>query len=99
MPLLPAPSSGSSFSVVGPSSPADKPATVVLSPEELLERKEERAALRVRTEEFEKEWEADRVKKIEAGKEEMAMQVGKEAMLVIFTGFGALGTDERGTNV
>ena len=47
---------------------------VLLGPEELDKRKEERAALRAKTAEFEKNWEANRMKTVEAGKEEMSMQ-------------------------
>lgn len=69
--VLPAPSSGcSSLAVEGLLPPA-----IVLGPEDLRERKEQRAVLRAQTEEFEKEWEAERVKKVEAGMAEMSMQV------------------------
>lgn len=44
----------------------------------MKKRAEERVALREATAEFEKKWEADRVDKVEAGKEQMAMQVRKE---------------------
>lgn len=48
---------------------------MLLGEEELQQRSEERAALRQATAEFEKKWEEDRAKTVEAGKEEMAMQV------------------------
>eukprot|EP00752_Nemacystus_decipiens_P010794 g9601.t1 len=65
-----APSSGSSSSA--PTSPKQ---AVLIGEEELKQRAKEREALRHATAEFEKKWEEDRIKTVEAGKEHMAMQV------------------------
>ena len=68
-----APSSGSSSSAQASSSPP-KPA-VLIGDEELKQRAAEREALKQATIEFEKKWEEDRIKMVEADKEHMAMQV------------------------
>lgn len=64
-----APSSGSC-------SNSDAPVKV-LTKEDLKQREEERALLKTNTEEFVKKWEAERAAGVEAGKEEIAMQVSK----------------------
>lgn len=51
------------------------PSVVVLGPEDHRERAEKRALSKAETEEFVKKWEAERLARVEAGKDEMAMQV------------------------
>ncbi|CAM9095986.1 unnamed protein product, partial [Hapterophycus canaliculatus] len=71
-----APSSGSSFLVAGPQQHSSSaPSALFVGDLEMKKRAEERAALREATAEFEKKWEADRVDKVEAGKEQMSMQL------------------------
>ncbi|CBN77589.1 expressed unknown protein [Ectocarpus siliculosus] len=49
--------------------------SALISDEEMKKRADERVALRQTTMEFEKKWEADRVDMVEAGMQEMAMQL------------------------
>lgn len=82
-----APSSGSSSSVVASLSSPPVPSALI-SDEEMKKRADDRAALRQTTMEFEKKWEADRVDRVEAGMQEMAMQVPlllKSLRQVVFT--------------
>lgn len=51
------------------------PVVVLLGSKELRERADKRALLKVETEEFVKNWEAERLSRVETGEEEMAMQV------------------------
>lgn len=54
---------------------ADPETTKLLGPEDVRERADKRALLKAETEEFVKTWEAERLASVNAGKEEMAMQV------------------------
>ena len=67
---------------------------VLLGPEELNKKREERAALRAQTAEFEKDWEANRVKAVESGKEEMSMQACVIACVVAERERPRFGIDE-----
>lgn len=67
---------------------------VLLGPEELDKKREERAALRAQTAEFERDWEADRVRGVEAGKEEMSMQAGVIGCVVVERERPRFGIDE-----
>ncbi|CAM9419849.1 unnamed protein product [Ascophyllum nodosum] len=58
-----------------PESPAIRTAATELGPEELQAREKERSEFKAKAKNFELDWEAERVKKVEAGKEQIAMQL------------------------
>ena len=65
-----------------PESPAIRTAATELGPEELQAREKERSEFKAKAKNFELDWEAERVKKVEAGKEQIAMQVGSSIAAV-----------------
>lgn len=55
---------------------ANPETTTLLGPEDMRERADKLTLLKAETEEYVKTWEAERLAGVNAGKEEMAMQVG-----------------------